>query len=87
MLKGVLLLIEIGFLPIAVFLLIRRKLLNASMVRVIAFCAQCLFFTASDSCLHDWDERYHALVAKHLAKNPLKPCLYEDPIEDYDYKQ
>ncbi len=27
--------------------------------------------------LHDWDERYHALVAKHLAAAPLAPVLLE----------
>ncbi len=87
MLLGVVLLIEISFLPIAVLLLLKRKAFNASMYLIIAVCTQLLFFTANDSYLHDWDEKYHALVAKHLAEDPLKPCLYEDPIEDYDYKQ
>jgi 4-amino-4-deoxy-L-arabinose transferase-like glycosyltransferase len=27
--------------------------------------------------LHAWDERYHALVAKNLAENPLLPLLYK----------
>jgi 4-amino-4-deoxy-L-arabinose transferase-like glycosyltransferase len=27
--------------------------------------------------LYEWDERYHALVAKHLAENPLLPLLYK----------
>ncbi len=29
----------------------------------------------SPPVLHDWDERYHALVAKHLAARPLEPSL------------
>jgi 4-amino-4-deoxy-L-arabinose transferase len=41
---------------------------------------------ASDHCLHDWDERFHALVAKNMMKHPLKPTLYENPILSYDYK-
>ena len=37
--------------------------------------------------MHDWDERYHALVAKNLIQNPLKPTLYIDPILNYDFRQ
>jgi 4-amino-4-deoxy-L-arabinose transferase-like glycosyltransferase len=41
----------------------------------------------TDPFLHDWDESYHALVAKNLIENPLKPTLYIDPILNYDYRQ
>jgi dolichyl-phosphate-mannose-protein mannosyltransferase len=30
--------------------------------------------------LHPWDERLHAVVAKHLVDHPLKPTLYERPV-------
>ena len=30
-------------------------------------------FTSLDFYLHEWDERYHALVAKNLIGNPFKP--------------
>jgi 4-amino-4-deoxy-L-arabinose transferase len=43
-------------------------------------------YTSCDFFLHDWDERYHALVAKNLLDNPLKPMLYSQPLLDYDYK-
>jgi 4-amino-4-deoxy-L-arabinose transferase-like glycosyltransferase len=43
-------------------------------------------FASSDSFLHEWDERYHALVAKHLMNNFLKPTLYATPLFPYDYK-
>jgi 4-amino-4-deoxy-L-arabinose transferase-like glycosyltransferase len=39
----------------------------------------------TDMFLHEWDERYHALVAKHLIDHPLKPTLYETPYHDYDH--
>ena len=39
-----------------------------------------------DPYLHKWDERYHALVAKHLVDNPAKPVLYKDALLPYDYK-
>lgn len=43
-------------------------------------------FAASDLYVHEWDERYHALVAKHMMEFPFKPMLYEFPILDYDYR-
>ena len=41
-------------------------------------------FASSDQYLHTWDERYHALVAKHLTEQPLKPTLYQNPVMPYD---
>ena len=43
-------------------------------------------YVASDHYLHDWDERYHALVAKNLIQHPLKPTLYDNPLLEYDYR-
>lgn len=43
-------------------------------------------YTAGDSYLHAWDERYHALVAKNMMQHPLKPTLYDDPVLPYDFK-
>ena len=43
-------------------------------------------FTSLDFYLHEWDERYHALVAKNLIDNPFKPMLYKYPLMDFDYK-
>lgn len=46
-----------------------------------------LWLCVNDSYLHEWDERYHALVAKNLLLHPLKPTLYEIPLLDYDYHE
>jgi 4-amino-4-deoxy-L-arabinose transferase-like glycosyltransferase len=43
-------------------------------------------YTATDRFLHPWDERYHALVAKHTATHPFRPTLYADPVLPYDYR-
>ncbi|MCB9355743.1 MAG: glycosyltransferase family 39 protein [Lewinellaceae bacterium] len=43
-------------------------------------------FVASDLYLHEWDERYHALVAKNLTDNPFVPMLYKTPLLEYDYR-
>ncbi len=42
-------------------------------------------FISSDPFLHDWDEKYHALVAKNLISNHLKPTLYINPLLPYDF--
>lgn len=44
------------------------------------------FIANLDPFLILWDEQYHALVAKNLVKNPLKPTLYSNPILGYDYR-
>jgi 4-amino-4-deoxy-L-arabinose transferase-like glycosyltransferase len=43
-------------------------------------------YAGADLFLHPWDERYHALVAKHLADHPLRPTLYEQPLLPYDLR-
>jgi len=43
-------------------------------------------YTSSDMFLHYWDERYHALVAKNLIDNPLKPVLYANPLLPFDFR-
>ena len=43
-------------------------------------------FVASDLFLHEWDERYHALVAKNIIKHPFVPTLYDNPVLNYNYK-
>lgn len=42
--------------------------------------------TSLDLELHQWDECYHALVAKNLTKNWSLPILYPQAILPYDYK-
>ena len=42
-------------------------------------------YISNDPFLHDWDEKYHALVAKNLISNPLKPTLYLNPLLPYDF--
>ena len=43
-------------------------------------------FCAGDTFLHSWDERYHALVAKHLLLHFLEPTLYEHTVLPFDYR-
>jgi 4-amino-4-deoxy-L-arabinose transferase-like glycosyltransferase len=43
-------------------------------------------YAGADLFLHSWDERYHALVAKHLLAHPAIPTLYDQPALPYDYR-
>lgn len=44
-----------------------------------------LLMISFDPYLHDWDERFHALVAKHMMANPFVPMLRQHPVIAYDY--
>ena len=44
------------------------------------------FTAANHSYISQWDEAYHAVVAKNMLSNPLKPVLYKNPIFEYNYK-
>ncbi len=46
-----------------------------------------VWLSSTHDYLHEWDERYHALVAKNLLLHPLKPTLYETPLTDYDFRE
>ena len=43
-------------------------------------------FVGTDLFLHEWDERYHALVAMNMIDSPFFPKLYQDPILPYNYQ-
>ena len=46
------------------------------------------FRAANHPYISQWDEAYHALVARNLAAHPLEPRLYEDkvlPSDDQDW--
>lgn len=44
-----------------------------------------IFVSSLDSYVHNWDERFHALVAKNMMNDPLTPMLHADPVIPYDY--
>ena len=43
-------------------------------------------FGANDAYLHDWDEQFHALVAKNFIKHWFKPTLFDVPLLPYDFQ-
>jgi 4-amino-4-deoxy-L-arabinose transferase len=71
------------FIAIAFRMLRRGHERGAALLVVLAALAL-RALAASDAFLHEWDERYHALVAKNLRDHPAVPTLYEDPPLPYD---
>ena len=45
-----------------------------------------LLMSSLDPFLHDWDERFHALVAKNMISQPLTPLLRAEAVLPYDYR-
>ena len=65
---------------------LRKRKFQYAVVFILILGFGLRMFVATDPFLHEWDERYHALVAKNTINGPLKPTLYINPILDYDYK-
>lgn len=53
---------------------------------IVAFGFMLRFRAANHPYISQWDEAYHALVAKNLVAHPLKPTLYDDPVLPADDK-
>lgn len=45
-----------------------------------------LYAAHLDPFLHDWDEKFHALVARNFMDDPLLPVLKKGIVIPYDYK-
>ncbi len=60
-----------------------RKHPRLSLALLIASALLLRAFSAGADYLHPWDERYHALVAKHLIDHPLIPTLYDPALHPY----
>ena len=59
---------------------------NSALVLLMLAALILRFVCASDLFLHQWDERFHALVAKNILINPIKPTLYAETPLNYDYR-
>jgi 4-amino-4-deoxy-L-arabinose transferase len=77
------------WLPIAAFILLfislvlfeyQKKSIFSILGLVLGAFALYSFMALADPFLHDWDEQYHALVAKNLMQHFWTPSLLEDPI-------
>jgi len=84
LLPGIVVLVIAGALYLIAFGKARRSKYGVAM-GLILICGLILrTYLSFDMCLHPWDERYHALVAKNLIRHPLVPTLYDNPVLSYD---
>ncbi len=65
------------------FHFIKKNQVKAIIFLIIAGFFLRILFAFIDPFLQDWDERFHALVAKNLITNPFQPMLRIDPIMPY----
>ena len=64
-----------------------RKYHEAAIYSLFAGAFLLRWWMASiDPFLHDWDERFHALVASNMIDEPFRPMLLTHPNPGYDYK-
>jgi len=69
-----------GLFYILAFFQIPSKRFNLALA-IIMLCGLALrIYMALDFQLYEWDESYHALVAKNMMDNPLHPNLYANPL-------
>lgn len=80
------LLVLVFLLAIVSIILSNRDKNNIAVV-VLFFAALLLrlFMAHLDPFLHDWDERFHALVARNMMDYPLKPMMRVNTLLPYDY--
>lgn len=46
-----------------------------------------LVMTTLDPFLNNWDEHFHAIVAKNMMKYPFQPMLHVETIQAYNFKE
>lgn len=66
--------------------LARRGRLQAAALLLVLIALLLRGFAAADPHLHEWDEKFHAVVAKNLLRHPLRPTLYDDPVLPHDHR-
>src|SRR5687768_11870528 len=65
---------------VAVVLFLKGKTGLSLIVLTVGGFVLRLLMTNTDPFIYDWDEQYHALVAKNLADHPGIPKLYSEPL-------
>jgi 4-amino-4-deoxy-L-arabinose transferase-like glycosyltransferase len=73
-----------GYALVALVLFLGVNRSRLSLCALILGAGLLRLSSALDLCLHPWDERYHALVAKNSIAEPLAPQLYPDKSLPYD---
>jgi len=61
-----------------------QKKTSTALLLILSLAFALRIFMAGDLYLHDWDERFHANVAKNVIHHPLVPVLYDDDVLEYE---
>lgn len=83
-LNNILLITALFSLFLSIFFYLKKNY-QFSLFTTIILGASLRIYTALDPFIHEWDERYHALVAKNFIKHPLIPTLYDIPLLNHEY--
>jgi 4-amino-4-deoxy-L-arabinose transferase-like glycosyltransferase len=73
------------FFP-AIFFHFKKKDKTALWMLVFAAIAARLLMVTLDPFLHDWDERFHAVVAKNIMTHPFQPMIRLEAILPYKHE-
>ena len=68
-----------SLIGILLFFFTDKKKVAFGLLMLSAFLLR-LVMISLDPYLHDWDEKFHALVAKNMVDNPFKPMLIVDNV-------
>lgn len=71
---------------VSIFLFQQKKIKSSLFFLILSSLTAGFFISTLDPFLHIWDEQYHALVAKNLIGNWLKPTLFSSPILKYNFQ-
>ena len=84
---GILTILCVTILYFLAFRKFKEQKFGLSILLIVGAGLLLRFFVSFDLYLHEWDERYHALVARNLIDNPWVPMLYVNPVLPYDYTE
>ena len=84
-LTGIILSFTVGIL--SVFLFLKGKIRISIFFLFLSGLILRLVVANLDPFLNTWDEQFHALVARNMMSNPLKPTLIHTPVLDYDFRE
>ncbi len=62
---------------------VKKKSASALLLLMLSGLVLRLLMAAIDPYLHDWDERFHALVAKNMIRHPFLPMMRTVPVFPY----
>lgn len=76
-----------ALLVLAVLLFLHKRMAAAILLLTAAAFLLRLTFCLTDPFVYDWDEQFHALVARNMTVHPFTPMLYPEPLIPFEIHQ